>query len=183
MARLLSKHKVLIQHIPRTGGTWQEMALDIAGIRVNRWLDKQPPWIPKKHALLNHYHRRQLMQAKYVAAFVRHPIAYYESIWKWLSELRPRDFKTIETRWNWHPKRSVARHYSKDFNAWVFAVLKAEPLWYTRLVEQYVGPEGGEFCDFIGRTETLTEDFLDLLSIVGYGEEVEKARSEMRLSR
>ena len=38
MARFLTEKKLLFQHIPRTGGAWIEKALDVSGIKVNRWL-------------------------------------------------------------------------------------------------------------------------------------------------
>jgi hypothetical protein len=42
-----------------------------------------------------------------------------------------------------------------------------------------VGPEGGEFCNFIGRTETLIDDFMLVLSELGYNEGM-AAESEYR---
>lgn len=172
MARLLKRSGLLIQHIPRTGGTWIECVLEDMEISVNRWLCKQPGWFPKKHSLLNHYFRESMNQVRYIAAFVRHPADWYESIWKWFNHTGPRDFHKMENWWRWHPKRKVARLFDKQFNVWVRRVLEEEPMFCTRTFELYVGPDGGEFCDFIGRTESLKEDFIELLWGFGYRDEV-----------
>lgn len=177
MARYLTKSRALFQHVPRTGGSWVEKAIDLCGIERVGWLEKQPPWLPRKHALLGHYHRRPLARVEFVFAFVRHPIPYYESTWKWL---RANGAEFMQKHWTWHPHMTAARHYHSDFNRWVEAMLNEEPLWYTRLIEQYVGPEGGEFVDWIGRTETMTVDLPVLLESLGYRAEVKRYRDELQ---
>jgi len=179
MARFLPDSGLLIQHIPRTGGTWIEEALQLVDVRFDRWLSKQPSYLPKKHSLLNHYRRESLVTVKYVAAFVRHPIRYYESVWKWLNSSSEGDLRTICTRWNWHPHYSAAKLFHPDFDEWIQKMLVREPLWYTRLIEQYVGPEGGEFCDFIGRTEELADDFCLMMRTFGHGDLVEQHEEEL----
>jgi hypothetical protein len=176
MARLLTENGVLYQHIPRTGGTWVEQALQRMRIPMSRWLQKQPEWMPKKHCLLSHYFREDMGQVKRVVAFVRHPLAYYSAVWRWLCDRKPKHFETVRSgeKWAWHPHRTAAEQCQPCFNDWVFLMLQREPLWYTRLVEQYVGPEHGEFCDYIGRTETLADDVLASLGLFGYGTYVEK---------
>jgi hypothetical protein len=47
-------------------------------------------------------------------------------------------------------------------------MLENEPAWYTRLIEQYVGPEGGEFASYVGRTERLVQDLVAILRSLGY---------------
>ena len=159
MARLI-QGGILFQHIPRTGGTWTEAAIARGNIPSSSWLMKQAKHLPKKHALLSHYNRNQLHQIRRVFTFVRHPIAYYESTWKWM-----RIHGTNVNRFDrtWHPFLSAAVQYRESgggFDDWVFLMLSREPLWFTRLIEQYVGPKGGEFCNFIGRTESLNADFI-----------------------
>ncbi len=74
----------------------------------------------------------------------------------------------------WHPQQSAARLFCPDFNVWVARMLKEEPLWYTRLAELYLGPEGAEFCRFIGRTETLADDFVEIMQKLGYVWEIRR---------
>jgi len=173
MARYLVKAKALFQHIPRTGGSWVEKAIDLCKIHRVGWLEKQPPWLPRKHALLNHYYREQMAEVKFVFAFVRHPVAYYESVWKWLGKHGGDNI--MRPAWSWHPHQTASRWYQPDFDDWVFLMLENEPLWYTRLIEQYVGPRGGEFCNFIGRTEHLLEDFYEAMSSIGYDIEIHRS--------
>jgi len=178
MARLLSKEGVLFQHIPRTGGTWIEKVLDeLKGVKVVGWYSKQPKWLPKKHCLLSHYYRSSIHQVRWIWANVRYPIAYYESVWKWLKR-STRSIK-VETKWTWHPHAKAAHWYKEcldgTFNDWIYLMLEKEPGWYTRLIESYVGPDGGEFCDYIGRTEFLFDDFIDAMKRFGYESEVEKS--------
>lgn len=169
MARFLPDAGLLIQHVPRTGGTFVEEALDRLGINCNRWTSKQDRHLcPKKHSLLSHYHRDQMAKVESVACFVRHPVAYYRSVWRYLRQSYlsgPRRIRHMAgERWRWHPFRQAARLYRNDFERWAELILEEEPGWATRLMAWYVGPESGEFCDFIGRTETVAEDLSALLS-------------------
>ena len=171
MARYLKKARALFQHIPRTGGSWVEKAIDLCGVARIGWLEKQPPWIPRKHALLSHYYHKPMAEVEFVFAFVRHPIPYYESVWKWLG--KNGGTKIMRPAWTWHPHATAARWYQPDFDDWLYLMLEKEPLWYTRLIEQYVGPRGGEYCNFIGRTEHLLGDFCQVMNSLGYVEQVE----------
>lgn len=177
MARFLPESGLLIQHIPRTGGTFVEDAIDRLGILCSRWASKQDSRkCPKKHSLLSHYHRDQMAVVKRVACFVRHPVAYYASAWRYLHESRMASRRRLShmwLRWRWHPFRQAALLYKQDFCEWMDAMIEQEPGWATRLAAWYVGPENGEFCDFIGRTETLVPDLIELLTRLGYSVDTE----------
>jgi hypothetical protein len=172
MARYLDKHKVLFQHIPRTGGTWVEKALTAMDVKAGRWVEKQEPWLPRKHSLLGHYFRKDMATVNYVVTFVRHPETLYPSVWNWLKAQTPKKRRSIVERWRWHPKRRAAELYQPVFDDWVFLMLRHEPGWVTRLYENYCGPPGGEYCDYIGRTESLIGDFCTAMAMVGYGQEI-----------
>lgn len=162
MTRFLTEYGLLIQHIPRCGGSWIERAIDILGIPY-RQMPRRRMNI-RRHALLVQYNWSCVANVKHVACFVRHPVAYYESAWKWMHANKIPAEKTFVQ--NWHPWRTAAREYEasdRTFPGWLRRILDRLPLWYTRMVEQYVGQEHGVFCDFIGRTETLLEDFVSLL--------------------
>ncbi len=170
MARYLVDTKAVFLHIPRTGGTWIRDALGVLGVHAGPYsLTEQN--LPKNHCYLGHYFRAPYSKkdTNFIIAIVRHPIAYYESVWKWITYSRGR----MRGRWSWHPYMTASRLYSTDFNVWVEIMLREEPAWYTRMVELFVGPAGGEFCDYIGRTETLENDFHAILLHLGYHKEVE----------
>jgi hypothetical protein len=48
------------------------------------------------------------------------------------------------------------------------------PGWLTRLYELYCGPDYGECCHYIGRTETLAADLEEVLMFLGYDSHVLK---------
>ena len=153
MGRYYPRQRLLFVHIPRTGGTWAAEALDSTGMRKGRWKDNDPFWVCKGHRLF--LQSRRFVRVSYFATFVRHPLAYYESVWKWLTANG--GINAFVRRWRWHPHLAAARllKLGMGFDDWVAAILASEPCWYTRLLENYVGPPGGETCDFIGRTEYL----------------------------
>lgn len=165
-----------------------EQALDIMRVGMRRLLQNEPLWLLKKHRTWSQYAR--YCPARWIdwsrlnctAAFVRHPVAYYESVWRWLKRTRHRGrkhFARVVDHWAWHPHSRAAELYGPDFSVWVERILEDQPAWYTRLVEMYVGPCGGEVCDFVGRTETLTRDFLRLMHLLGYGESLEQNKMEL----
>ena len=174
--RYLPQQKILFQYIPRTGGHWVKDAMVKLDID-NQALKRQAMFMPHGHCLLGHYPMLKRIGIKSIFTFVRHPVAYYESVWKWLSaNLTPNNnrFRRLMRLWRWHPFKSAVFYYNADFNTWVNRLLDNDPLWYTRMVESYVGPPGGEFVDFIGRTETLKDDLLRAFTVMGCGEIVVK---------
>jgi len=185
MARFLIEPGALFQHIPRTGGTFVETAIDDLKIPCNRWISKQPKSCPKKHSLFFHYHHDQKKSVRFVFTFVRHPVDYYSSVWRYLHDarlVRESRLSLLWTKHSWHPFRQAALLYKPDFAEWVDALLETEPAWATRLIGWYVGPEGGEFANFIGRTETLTADLANLLVNFGYQCEADALLQRPRLN-
>lgn len=182
MARFLNDPPILIQHIPRTGGTWIQYAVeslyaDDEYARVLRGGDLatnprswHPTWAPKKHCLLHHYYAGRIPPDAVIACFVRHPLAYYESTWRYLERIgRAKRLHICQSRkWPWHPQREPAEKWLPDFNAWAMRMTEEVPGWATRLFEAYTGPRGAEICSFIGRTETLQDDFVRLLRMHGH---------------
>ena len=152
-------------HIPRTGGTWVRDALYELGFGFRRRTWRGHRRWPRNHCLVPHF-RQYGRQPRYLFTFVRHPVAYYASAWKWLRYSWPR---AIRHNWSWHPFMAVARLYvpGRPFGSWVESVLANEPCWYTRLVESYVGPPGGEFIDYVGRTEDLQAGLSEVLRLMG----------------
>ena len=118
MARFLPESGLLIQHMPRTGGTWVERAVRRCGIRHSNWISSQPRWLPKKHSLITHYRFPKMARVRLIACFVRHPLAYYESVWKWMARGMKRRGAVHLRRYSWHPRFCSVRWYQLDFNDW-----------------------------------------------------------------
>lgn len=171
MSLYLKKHKAVFLHVPRTGGNWVRNVLRrIAEMPARNFYGTIPEHIDRKHACLSHKDRRKMARVKYIFAFVRHPVSYYESVWKWLNrDARKRSAKQPNwaIRRRWHPFRDVAKLWDQEFNVWVARVLEDVPAFATRLFEMYVGPEGAPFVDFIGRLENIKEDMEVVLSRLG----------------
>lgn len=163
MSRFLWDSRLLFLHIPRTGGTWIEQALVDLRIRHSTWANRQAVGICKKHSLLGQQHFSHLKRVWYVAAFVRHPADYYAATWRWIAGVRPSRRPWMLEVFEWHPLHCAIRQFDDDFDVFVERMLNNHAGWVTRLFDQYVGPEGGEFADWIGRQETLSRDFIQLI--------------------
>jgi hypothetical protein len=112
----------------------------------------------------------KLHRVDFVAAFVRHPLAYYESVWRFVKWFR--DFKKNRHRvWRpWDTVGVVEELWDDDFNDWALRFTEEQPCWQTRLFETFVGPDKGEHCHFIGRTESMETDVRNLLLMLGHGD-------------
>ena len=156
---------LLLLHVPRTGGTWLGEAVTRIDPTAELWERRAYPWLPKAHPVFGHFNQEERSRVKLVAAFVRHPIRYYESVWRYMRHFDGRDRKRMYTRWPWHPMALAAEVYDDDFNVWAQRMLLQGRDWVTRMFELYVGPGGGEVTSFIGRAETLVEDTAALLKL------------------
>lgn len=111
---------------------------------------------------------------EYRFTFVRHPLSWYESWWKyqagsWLRFEVPR----------WHPQRILERCADDDFSQFIHKCLEQEPAYVTRMYEWYLGPPGQNRFDFVGKTESLRDDLSKVLQQLGYEfdhTEIEKSR-------
>lgn len=68
----------------------------------------------------------------------------------------------------WWPLKEAEIEYREDFVEWLNIMIDNYPMWATRLFELYIGPQYGEFCQYIGRTESLVNDFIDVMTLLEY---------------
>jgi len=146
----------LFLHIPKTGGCWVEQALIQA--RTRNELPATIPGVTWRHSLLSMFKRRY----RFVFTFVRHPLSWYESWWKFQAGIW-----TIFEPGVWHPQRCLERFQANDFSEFIRLCIKHEPGYVSRMYEWYIGPEGYEFVDFVGRQETLVDDLTLVLNMLG----------------
>lgn len=154
MALYLPDTQTLITHIPKTGGCWIEVALQDANVRFVR---AHPPG-PDRHWQWTPYDLRSL-NANQIVAFVRHPVTWYESYWKWRNT--PGKERVY---WPWPPRPNAV---GVPFERWIQKMMDQEPSYVTRLYEQYLGMEGNPIATHIGRFESLKDDLIRLLSTCG----------------
>jgi hypothetical protein len=156
----LVDHGVLFVHIPKTGGCWVRSVLDAIGVSYRH--------ASAREGYGYHYPPQHCVE-KYDAAFafVRHPLSWYESWWKF----QVGTWKRF-TPMKWHPQRCLEGLDDDDFNSWVTRVMNAQPAYVTRMYEWFLGPPPQAYgrnlpAVEIGRTETIREDLQRVLKDLG----------------
>ncbi|WP_139052875.1 hypothetical protein [Thiocapsa marina] len=97
----------------------------------------------------------------YMFAFVRHPLDWYESWFKYQSQDTRRWTKFgDEGRFSaWHPNSVLNELGSSDFNVFVENVLSRRPGYVSELYFSFCSPE----IRFVGRHESLRKDLCEAL--------------------
>jgi hypothetical protein len=157
MAVHLVDSNALFLHIPKTGGQWIEQALVACGIRTAQ--PRTRSGVSWRHPLPADL----LGQFEFTFTFVRHPVSWYESWWKFQATLW----------WNfepgvWHPQRDLEPCASDDFSTFIRRCIEREPGYVTRLYEWYIGPPGIERVDWVGRQEALVDGVIGVLRGLSY---------------
>ena len=183
MSYFLPERNALFLHIPRTGGTWVGHSIDVAGIPIQNWGRVCEMYRPRKHTILSHYRPDLLSKVKWIFSFVRRPCEYYVTNWRFTTRsvvTRPEKMKnTVFNGKNSAAINEAVNRWKPNFDEWLDEMLEEEPAWVTRWFERFVGPHRGEFCHFIGRTETLREDMNKVMKILDYEEEWKKASASI----
>jgi len=181
-------------HIPKTGGRWVASLLDsnnlIAHNKGHKHADYDsnlfdydsnlfPIGKGRKRNLLRLW---SLLKTKgilkdtshnispYRFCFVRHPLSWYESWWKYMETIGWRDFGETNSASLWHPNSILNGLGSHDFNEFVWNVIKKRPGYVSELFMSYT--KSG--INFIGRTESLNQDMLDVMNILDI--EIDKSK-------
>lgn len=160
MGYLLVKAKAVDLHTPKTGGMWRKKVYDSLGIEVKlvggdktSFATHSPFWdIPTRGI-------------DYVFGWARNPLTLLESFWRYCAH---RWDRWPDTDDKWRPFEPLLRVRSNDFNEWVQAVEHHSPGCVTRMMEHFVGPEGGHAVDRICFFENLVQETADVLNQLGY---------------
>jgi len=157
---LIIDDRALFLHIPKTGGNFLRRVLEV--LKIPHKHDKGT--IGHSHALRKHFKR----DFEFVAAFVRHPLSWYVSHWRYQVQVGNKALQW----WNdkWHPSRPMAECSASSFGGFFQNIIETEPAYWTRMIEQYLGPQltDGEELDFIGRFEDLHNSIVAMLCKLGY---------------
>ncbi|MGA9285448.1 MAG: hypothetical protein WBV85_08395 [Solirubrobacteraceae bacterium] len=151
MATFLTE-KMIFFHLPKTGGTWAEMAIQAAGVAITYpgALGDQP-YSAHGHANLDDVAAGD----RFSVAFVRHPLYWWRSYWG----------HRMRTGWRSDNGLDVAAA-SNDFNEFIVGVLEYREGYVSELVSQFVGTPVQK-VDFVGRFEHLIDDLCTALRLGG----------------
>ena len=145
-------------HIPRTAGHWIEQALRLNRIPVRIVYTSNR--VPTKLAPHKYFEDKQAVrELRFRWTFVRNPISWYESWWKFDAvESNPKD--------PWGPTRFLPKR-RENFNDWIAECIETEPSFVTRMYEWYIGPPGLREMDYIGGYEHLHRHLSTILEAIG----------------
>jgi hypothetical protein len=197
MALVLKGGSVFL-HIPKTGGTWvrsilSEMSLaggkrghkhiDFDGLlraELERWGPLAPVYKGVKS--LGKRLKKWPEKPSFKFCFVRHPLAWYESHWKFSARLDKgwKFWGQANSRVYWHPTVELNPLGSMDFNEFMWNVIRRRPGFVTELFYSYTKPG----INFIGRNEHLSRDLQAVLEVLQlpFREETLQARSSVSVN-
>jgi len=184
----IKTNKSIFYHIPKTGGTWANLA-----IRHSTKKNKDFTYLRPKidYNVKNNTAYMNLLIAHafgmsgahetkwgidsedkdglFSYSFVREPLAWYKSYWASAQYMRDHNSKL----WN----RSVLHHLLKDdFEGFVNNVVKIFPMGaLTAIYKCFLG-ENGDDLDFVGKQENLVEDFITAMKMAGENFDEKKVR-------
>ncbi len=99
----------------------------------------------------------------FVFCFVREPLRWYESFWRYMVAREGADWTSARDFWAWHPCRALISHGSDNFADFVQAAVALEPGFVSQLYGRYVHDGVG----FVGRQEHLRADLATALDLAG----------------
>ena len=155
MAIALPDLNAVFVHVPKAGGSWVRDAIIASGIRT------VPAGGVGEHNLPDAYATRGRR-----FCFVRHPLTWYESAWRGLSQGWPlrREIAPLHRERSWSPIRFLTYLAgARDFNDFLNTILSEQPGFVSRMFEWFVGPPGYPRVEFVGRMESIESDLSVIL--------------------
>ncbi len=152
----------VFMHIPKTGGDWVRAALRNAGVLQG---------LPRQHSPDKHLTRGESLvprAGRRVFCFVRHPMSWLESFWRYSGGVDQECREPLEYNWRRECARGnavlgpVCDCYDPDFATFICKVTTARPGYVGWLYSQYVTPHA-----LVGRTEKLSADLIACLHEAG----------------
>jgi hypothetical protein len=150
---LILKNDGMFVHVPKCAGRWIEEVLVEANLVTGRTMVTHEPLMPGEHT-------------GFSFCFVRDPVTWYESWWKYMSG----NWHPWE-RGRFHPQREIEDCADDDFNTFVGNVLAKHPGYVTSMYGMYT-----EAVDFVGKYEDLYEDMAHVMGELGHPTSAEELR-------
>jgi len=153
--------KSVIYHIPKCGGIWVKETIRRAGIPYTRSKDRAVGHkelrndfrLEREHSLPPNMWPEDV-KGLFSFCFVRHPLGWYKSIWRFR-----KNYQVL------NPKFPVDRNWVPVYEDFVNNMLNSYPNGFvTELFQYYVG-ENIDGVDFVGRQENLADDLVKALTL------------------
>lgn len=171
---VLLKNGAVFLHIPKAGGSWVTKVLYDLGLVEQEFGHQHADMVRVLHAdkfptgksskgSLNVPLNRPIGVAAYKFCFVRHPLGWYESWWKYMQGARWREWGQPDDKYHWHPCLALNNRGHGDFNAFVAKVLEEHPGFVTELYGRYTD----HGIHFVGKQENLMSDLIHVLHLLG----------------
>lgn len=157
---LLLHGNALFLHIPKTGGNWVTKVLEEMGLVADKIGHKH---VDIDHLLLSERGGYLHKHKPFMFCFVRHPLSWYESWFKYMSQpsRQWRNWGSEREAEKWHPNAMLNNLGDGDFNRFVSNVMQKRPGYVTELFGWYTKPPVG----FVGRQECLRHDLITALKL------------------
>ena len=149
---LVLKGDVLFLHIPKTGGSWVREVLagqglvigrighkhaDFSHVRVPRPFRSPANWLGDQIRLV-----RLLSDRPRIFCVVRHPLAWYESWFRYQSDRGWKDWGTPGHLRRWHVCAELNGIAHDDFAGFMRAVNRSHPGFVSAMYARYAGQSG-----------------------------------------
>lgn len=162
-------------HVPKTGGEWVTQVLREQGLIWREFGHKHADFERTlHHHAFEHEHRRlgtvlaNWLERKFTRTeptndfyfcFVRHPLRWYESWFRYCTQHRWKAWGAAGSRRHWHPCAALNGTGAADFNKYLRNVILCRPGYVTELFSSYAKPG----IAFVGRQESLADDLVTVL--------------------
>ena len=181
MAVILSDYDAVFFHIPKTGGCWVEEALKNSGLKTE-WAETCN-CVSARHAIPSQVKG----EFEYQFTFIRHPLAWYKSVWQYVKQNNATadEYDMVQSAArlrSWHPYQSAVQLMHDDFDKFVRRMVKHNSGFLSWMYRIYIGPRTHRLTELVGRTESLADDLVTVLNVIGCQFDEQKLRNTPRVN-
>lgn len=105
---------------------------------------------------------RQHAQTPFTFCFVRHPLRWYESWWRYMNGRSGSDWASESDLLSWHPCAAIKHCGDDNYEQFIRNVIEQRPGFASELFAQYAQPE----IRFVGKQEYLADDLVKALNMM-----------------